>query len=282
MAYEATVRGYFPPFNFDDYDQVIPNASVSNNGHSGWLINKIQSFTFLHSKNFSFTVQINVGSPEYIVMRGGGLDREYVLDQMHFHWGSEHTLNGRRYALELHMVHHDRRYSLKEAVQVKNGIAVLGVLFHVSAFENEKLQNILNSVDDIADTVGARALIKEPLTAGALLPHNTGSYFRYEGSLTTPSCVEAVIWTVFTRSMPLTVAQLEALKLVKSSGGTELLHNYRQVQPLNRRSLLFVTDERNVEENAQYFHSGATGGGLRLLDGFFLVLISIIGFRVYH
>lgn len=57
------------------------------------------------------------------------MDREYVLDQMHFHWGSEHTLNGRRYALELHMVHHDRRYSLKEAVQVKNGIAVLGVLF---------------------------------------------------------------------------------------------------------------------------------------------------------
>lgn len=197
------------------------------------------------------------------------MEEEYVFDHMHFHWGSEHTINGRRYALELHMVHHDRRYSLREAVGVKNGIAVLGVLFHVSAKENEKLQNILDSVDDIASTVGSEAPIKGPLKTGDLLPdHMDSSYFRYEGSLTTPSCMEAVVWTVFTKSLPLSMEQLEALKLVKSASGTELLHNYRQVQPLNSRSLVYVTHEE-VEEIEGY----KNGANMSLLSGGWLGMV---------
>lgn len=172
-----------------------------------------------------------------------------MFDQMHFHWGSEHTIDGRRFALELHMVHHDRRYSLQEALKVKNGIAVLGILFHVSRHANDRLQNILNSVDDIADTVGAEAVIKKPLHAGDLLPSRRSSYFRYEGSLTTPGCMEAVVWTVFTQSIALSLDQLEALKLVKSSSGAELLHNYRQIQPLNSRALIYANDKEMAESS---------------------------------
>lgn len=218
-------------------------------------------------------MQINVGAPDHIILSGGGLEEEYVFDQMHFHWGSEHTINGRRYALELHMVHHDRRYTLREALSVKNGIAVLGVLFHVSLYENEKLQNILNSVDDIASTVGATAPITGPLTAADLLPHNRGSYFRYEGSLTTPSCMEAVVWTVFTQSMPLSLDQLEALKLMRSSNGSELLHNYRQVQPLNARPLIYATDEER-EENSAYVNNA--GKGMQLTRLLVLLMATLV------
>lgn len=190
-----------------------------------------------------------------IILKGGALEQEYVFDQMHFHWGSEHTIDGRRFALELHMVHHDRRYSLREALKVKNGVAVLGVLFHISAFENVAIQNILNSVAEIATVVGGEAPIKGAIRAADLLPHHKETYFRYEGSLTTPSCMEAVVWTVFTQSLPLSLDQLEALKMVKSSNGTELSHNYRQVQPLNSRPLVYVTND-DVEQMYEYI-SGA-------------------------
>lgn len=37
-----------------------------------------------------------------------------------------------RYGLELHIVSHEKRFpTFAEAVQNKNGIAVLGILFHV-------------------------------------------------------------------------------------------------------------------------------------------------------
>lgn len=150
---------------------------------------------------------------------------------------------------------------------MRNGIVVLGVLFRVSDVKNENLQNILDSVDDIANKVGSSAPLKKDLRANALLPLNPYSYFRYEGSLTTPSCAESVSWTVFSRIMSITFDQLEALKLMKSSNGTDLLHNYRQVQPLNSRSLIFVDNvDDEVEENYNMLYTNGANGAKRNIE----------------
>lgn len=84
--------------------------------------------TFL--TNF-FTVQIVLhGIPIYL--SGGILQSEYVFEQMHFHWGAEHTINGLRDALELHLVHYDKQYAnISVAMQHENGLAVVAVLFKV-------------------------------------------------------------------------------------------------------------------------------------------------------
>lgn len=212
------------------------------------------SLKISHSSNYdnshALAVQINVKAPSDMVMIGGGLTGRYVFEQMHFHWGSEHTLDGRRYALELHMVHRNADYSLAEAVHVKNGIAVLGVLFHAATIHNEQLDAILANVADIADKAGATAELKDQLIVGGLLPRNMNSYFRYEGSLTTPSCNEAVIWTVFTQSLPCTFEQMNKFKMLKTANGSELVHNYRQVQPLNARSLVYVSSAEGLDSAA--------------------------------
>ena len=65
------------------------------------------------NKDFSFKMQ-----PE---------NEKYKLLQMHFHWrGSEHYVDGHRFAAELHLVH--------QSVNDSEKFAVLGFLFRVNIF----------------------------------------------------------------------------------------------------------------------------------------------------
>ncbi|XP_058834208.1 putative carbonic anhydrase 3 isoform X2 [Topomyia yanbarensis] len=221
LAYKAAVKGDFSPFLFSNYMNPVRNAKLANTGHS---------------------IQIDNTDPS-VTLYGGGLPGRFVLDQMHFHWGSEHTINSVRYALELHMVHHDSRYkSLTEAAAVKNAVSVIGVLFHVSSQDNTHLDVVLETSTDIRDAAGKQAPLKGKLSPHNLLPRNRTSFFRYEGSLTTPTCAESVIWTVFTESLPVSLDQVELFKAIHDAAGHELVNNYRSLQPLNARALVYTTD----------------------------------------
>ena len=65
---------------------------------------------------------------------------EYKFAQLHLHWGddfrggSEHTMNGRRYFGEVHIVHYEDEYNnLGEALEDAkgDGVAVLGYFIDV-------------------------------------------------------------------------------------------------------------------------------------------------------
>jgi len=65
-------------------------------------------------------------------LSGANLQSEYILEQMHLHWDAEHTVDGLRGPLELHLVHYDKQYAnVSIAAQHENGIAVVSVLFEV-------------------------------------------------------------------------------------------------------------------------------------------------------
>ena len=76
------------------------------------------------------------------LLGGGPLNVDYEFVEMHFHWGevkddqfiggSEHSIDGHKYPIELHMVHrniHDEEVS--EALEHENGLTVLGFKFQV-------------------------------------------------------------------------------------------------------------------------------------------------------
>lgn len=157
------------------------------------------------------------------------------------------------FGLELHIVSHDQRFgNFSRAVQNRKGIAVLGVLFHVADDINPELKNILDSAERVREAVGEISSMTMPIAPGELLPADRLSYFRYEGSLTTPSCDEAVIWTIFDKSVPFAMTQIERFKQVKDPDGNLLTHNFRHLQRLNSRPLVYVRDD-----NAFYIHSAA-------------------------
>lgn len=219
--------GAYPQFVFDNYDKPMRNASLVNNGH---------------------TIKVDVGDTSASIY-GGGLRNKYILEQFHFHWSSEHTIADQRYALEIHLVHRNSKYAtLPEAVVEKAGIAVLAVLFHVDEKPNEAIKIILDGISAVKDKVNDDVQLTGNLAVEDLLPKSSTKYFRYEGSLTIPLCYESVIWTIFHESLPISLDQLEEFKTVHDGEHDELVLNYRQVQPLNARALVWVAEaERSVD-----------------------------------
>ena len=115
--------------------------------------------------------------PGNTAMLGG---REFKLKSAHFHSPSEHLVDGESFAAELHMVHADS----------DGRLAVVGLLFTLGE-PSPVVQSILNDAPPPDGT--ANAFI--PLASS--LPTDL-SYYRYDGSKTTPPCDEPVNWHVLT------------------------------------------------------------------------------------
>ena len=73
-------------------------------------------------------------------LSGGPLEEDvYQLAQFHAHWGgenargSEHTVDGKSFSAELHLVHYNTKYGdLGNAVDKPDGLAVLGMFIKVT------------------------------------------------------------------------------------------------------------------------------------------------------
>jgi carbonic anhydrase len=159
------------------------------------------------------TIQENVHNHSVVEYDG----REYELIQFHFHSGSEHTLNGRRLDLELHLVH-----------RAKDGkMLVIGVLF-VAGEKHEQLDPVLNHVEV---KIGKQVVNKDvTIDVKQLIPHGA-PLFSYDGSLTTPPATEDIRWFVYEKPMQLSPKQLQSFRMYCRD-------NNRPVQPLRGRMLL--------------------------------------------
>ncbi|NWI52061.1 CAH9 anhydrase, partial [Calyptomena viridis] len=192
-------------------------------------------------KNNGHTVVLEL--PESLAITGG-YAQQYRAVQLHLHWGSpsapgsEHTVNGQRFAAEIHVVHYNTKYkNFKEAMVHPDGLAVLGAFLGVGPTENPYYQEILEHLYKI-HRVGQEVLVPGFNIAG-LLPANLKLYFHYNGSLTTPPCYQSVKWTVFNQTVLLSRDQMLVLVTSLRNDDSNLLQdNYRPVQNLNGRQVL--------------------------------------------
>lgn len=145
----------------------------------------------------------------------------YALKQLHFHEPSEHTLNGVRYPIEMHMVHYN------EGVNRYTVLSVLGYEGKPSA-GYDKLEKALPLA------VGETKPIQQAFDLKDILPSALTPRFHYEGSLTTPPCTESVHWVVFEEPFMLSETQVNLLNKNMPA------NNYRGVQPLNQRRVSLV------------------------------------------
>ncbi|XP_042297968.1 carbonic anhydrase 15-like isoform X2 [Sceloporus undulatus] len=223
---------------FEGYDQAPPGRwRLSNDGHT----------VIMNLDGASAAEQINVTK--------GGLHDTYRALQFHFHWGdvnrngSEHTFDGIQYPMELHLVHMNAKYkTLSEAKGHPNGLAVLSFLFKVSDADNTNYNTIVAGLKNISQAEDYVDLAST-FSLSNLLPNMAllSKYYRYKGSLTTPSCDEVVTWTVFEEQIPISKPQLNAFVNTlhfKKVGATSLkmINNFRPVQPLHSRKVFASRD----------------------------------------
>ena len=63
----------------------------------------------------------------------------FLFEQLHFHWGSknslgsEHSIFGQKFPVEMHIVHYNDKYgSIEEAFDRPDGLLVIAVFLQVS------------------------------------------------------------------------------------------------------------------------------------------------------
>jgi carbonic anhydrase len=144
----------------------------------------------------------------------GHLDSTFELKQFHFHAPSEHQLNGRNAAAEVHFVHVDK----------DGNIAVIGVLVQ----EGAPHPTIARLWQSLPGKEGQENPLGGAINAADLLPGDRAYYF-YQGSLTTPPCTEGVRWLVMKEPITMSAGQIAALKKAIS------FDNNRPVQPMYGR-----------------------------------------------
>ncbi|XP_074637404.1 carbonic anhydrase-like [Acropora palmata] len=196
-----------------------------------------QNFTSINNKH---TLQVSL-PPYYYKVSGGNLPGTFTTVQFHLHWGSnntkgaEHGMDGMFYPAEIHFVSFNEKYpNISESLSHWDGLAVLGVFLKVGAFNSHYDKFLMESmVPKEPDT--DKTIPSFPLDP--LLPADKAKYFRYNGSLTTPTCNEAVTWTVFNEAVEISQAQMDMLRALKMDASNKIVNNYRPVLPLNDRTV---------------------------------------------
>ncbi|KAK6149119.1 hypothetical protein DH2020_016644 [Rehmannia glutinosa] len=121
---------------------------------------------------------------------------EYKLRQCHWHTPAEHTMDGKRFKMEIHMVHNNSH----------GQIAVVGIMYKLGRpdpFLGKLLQSI-KTVDHEGQNVG----VVDPWE----IKFGSRKYFRYIGSLTVPPCTEGVLWTILKKVRTVSLEQMRALR----------------------------------------------------------------------
>jgi len=144
-----------------------------------------------------------------------GLD--YELLQFHFHTFSEHTIDDKHAAMEMHSV-------FQEPASGK--LLVIGTLYKISDNKSSAfLQTLIDAglpAKDGDTTVTNTAIdLKDGLT-------KTDAYYTYAGSLTTPPCSEIVTWVVQKKKAKMSASQFQAFRDIMGN-------NFRPLQKTNGR-----------------------------------------------
>ncbi|PIN10781.1 Carbonic anhydrase [Handroanthus impetiginosus] len=145
----------------------------------------------------------------------------FQLRQCHWHSPSEHTINGRRFNMEIHLVHQSN----------DNRTAVIGIMYQIGR-PDSFLSMMKPNFEAVAEKRNVE--IDVGIIDPKLIKFGSRKYYRYIGSLTTPPCSPNVIWTIVRKVRTVSREQVE---LIRDAVHDESEANARPLQPIRDRKV---------------------------------------------
>ena len=173
------------------------------------------------AENLKINVDPTDTASNYVIFNG----KKYDLAQFHFHYSSEHKVDGQYSTMEVHFVN----------ISADKSYAVLGVLINLGS-KNESLGQLFHASPTVADAVNSS---NKKFDVTKLFPANIKNYYTYIGSLTTPNYGldsdltngGPVTWVLYKDKQHVSSSDLNFYK------GIYLEPNFRTIRPLNGRKV---------------------------------------------
>jgi len=157
------------------------------------------------------------------------------------HSGSENTIDGKQYDVEMHVVH------LPDSPTTEENTALfacaMGLMFDVDDYDQsvtDDQKQIINTFFDTLDYGNAATPVPSTVALGALLEMaDFENRYAFRGSLTTPPCTRNIYFNVLSTIYPIRQSDLDKYNaqlnrmtpgLGSDNGGTG---NFRKPQPID-------------------------------------------------
>ena len=231
--------------NYQSPLNIIDSAAATLPSHVALSFHSFATPVKCDLTNNGKTAKLTIPSGANASVTGSRLyiNNTYKLEEVHFHWGSEHRINGKTASMEVQLVNYNSMYtSFDAAKKESDGVLVLAVLVDVST--DVSLNSFWNDFTDSLADVQKPGLgtTVENVRLVNFLPTSKDVFYLYKGSFTTPPCFETITWVVFERHLLMPQEYLERFKALMTNGGNgslvRLASNNREVKPLNSRTVL--------------------------------------------
>ncbi|KAK6311007.1 hypothetical protein J4Q44_G00190620 [Coregonus suidteri] len=199
-------------------------------------------------KNTGNTVKVELMSG--VQVTGGALSEAYDSLQFHLHGatvpqslGRSTTVDGTRYPMELHIVNAKSSHNgnTTSAIADSTGLAALGFFIEAmpgNATGSPAAWNTLTSYLANITLKDEHVNITHAISLDELLEGvDRTKYYRYLGSLTTPNCNEAVVWTVFKDPIKVSKDLIDlfstTVHIDHNTTSALMTNTFRNIQPVN-------------------------------------------------